>query len=263
MEAEEPEAILGLAAQHMDQGETAQALATISQGLVRHPDDPRLLEQRADVYATLPSFRSQAAEIYRRLSAQSPGDLALKNKLATTLLALRRFNQAERLFQQVLSIEPDNSEAHLGLGRLYLRSAFYTLAQYHFDVLLPQACHQLQGQRNISFNAGGQDVRGLKNHARPAPEFSDRKAVVIDVHQLRTQVQTQGAPGLAVGETFVEALSCASWDQARGGDQRMRARASKRNTDPDFHFDIITSIIIFSALLVTSAGVNVPPSPCL
>jgi hypothetical protein len=54
MEAEEPEAILGLAAQHMDQGETAQALATISQGLVRHPDDPRLLEQRASSWAGSP-----------------------------------------------------------------------------------------------------------------------------------------------------------------------------------------------------------------
>jgi Tfp pilus assembly protein PilF len=133
LEAKEPEAILGLAAQQMNRGEAAAALATIAQGLARHPDDPRLLEQQADIYATQPFFRQRAADLYRRLLAQRPGDLALKNKLATTLLALLRLSQAEKLFYQVLAVEPDNAEANLGLARLYLKSAFYTLAQYHFD----------------------------------------------------------------------------------------------------------------------------------
>jgi len=133
LEAEEPEAILGLAARHMDRGEAAVALATIAQGLAQHPGDPRLLERQADIYATLPFLQRQAAEIYKLLLVQRPGDLALTNKLATTLLALRRLGQAEKLFQEVLAIEPNNVEAHLGLGRLYLKSAFYTLAQYHFD----------------------------------------------------------------------------------------------------------------------------------
>lgn len=152
VEAEGPEALLGPAAQPMDKGKAAMALAIIAQGLVRHPDDPRLLERRADIYATLPSFRPQAAEIYKRLLAQRPGDLALTNKLAATLLVLRRFSQAERLFQQVLAVEPDNAEAHLGLGRLYLRSAFFTLAQYHFDQALawtPDNREALEGLRQV------------------------------------------------------------------------------------------------------------------
>jgi tetratricopeptide (TPR) repeat protein len=133
LEAEEPEAILGLAAQQMNRGEAAVALATIAQGLARHPDDPSLLERQADIYATLPFMWPRAADLYRRLLVQRPGDLALKNKLASLYLALGQIAQAERLFQKVLAAKPDNVEAHLGLGRLYLRSAFYTMAQYHFE----------------------------------------------------------------------------------------------------------------------------------
>jgi len=48
-------------------------------------------------------------------------------------MALRRIDQAERLFLEVLAADPDNPDAPLGLGRIYLKSAFYTLARVHFD----------------------------------------------------------------------------------------------------------------------------------
>jgi len=133
LRAKEPEAILGLAAQQMDRGEAAMALATVAQGLARYPDDPRLLERQADIYATQPFFWQRATDLYKRLLNRRPGDLSLQNKLAAILPALRQFNKAERLFQEVLAASPDNPEAHLGLGRLYLKWAFYTLAQLHFD----------------------------------------------------------------------------------------------------------------------------------
>jgi tetratricopeptide (TPR) repeat protein len=132
LEEEKPEAILGLATQQMDRGEAAVALATIAQGLARYPDDPRLLERQADIYATQPVMWPRAADLYRRLLSLRPGDLALKNKLANVYLALHRLAQAERLFQEVVAAAPDNPEAHLGLGRLYLRTAFFTLAEAHF-----------------------------------------------------------------------------------------------------------------------------------
>jgi tetratricopeptide (TPR) repeat protein len=133
LEAEKPEAILGMAAQQKDRGEVAAALATIAQGLAQHPDDPRLLERRADIYATQPFLWHQAAYLYERLLAQRPGNLALKTKVANLFLALRQIDQAEKLYHEVLAAAPDNAEAHLGLGRLYLKSAFYTLAQHHFE----------------------------------------------------------------------------------------------------------------------------------
>gem|GEM_PF-3563172 len=154
LEAEKPEAILGLASQQMDRGEAAKALATLAQGLARHPGDPKLLEKQGDIYATLPFFRLQAAEIYKGLLAQRPGDLTLKNKLATTLLALRRFSQAEKLFHQVLAAEPGNAEANLGLARLYLKSAFYTLAQYHFDQALARWPDNREAREGLK-QAGG------------------------------------------------------------------------------------------------------------
>jgi Tfp pilus assembly protein PilF len=148
LEAEEPEAILGLAAQQMDRGEAAVALATIAQGLARHPNDPKLLERQADIYATQPFWLKRAAEIYQRLLVRHPGDLALKNKLANLYLALRRIDQAEKLFKEVLAADLDNPEAHLGLARLYLKSAFFTLAQEHFaqaHARLPENREALSG----------------------------------------------------------------------------------------------------------------------
>jgi tetratricopeptide (TPR) repeat protein len=133
LESAEPEAILGVAARHIDRGEVASALATIAQGLAQHPGNPRLLERQADIYATLPFLRPQAAEIYERLLAQHPTDPSLKNKLANLYLARRRLDRAEKLYNAVLAAQPDNAEAQLGLGRLYLKSGFYTLAQYHFE----------------------------------------------------------------------------------------------------------------------------------
>ena len=97
LEAEKPEAILGLAAQQMDRGEATVALATIAQGLARHPGDPRLLERQADIYATQSFMWPRAADLYRRLLVQRPGDLALKNKLANLYLALRQIDQAEKI----------------------------------------------------------------------------------------------------------------------------------------------------------------------
>lgn len=67
LEAEEPEAILGLATQQMDRGEASVALATIAQGLARYPEDLRLLERQADIYAPQPVMWPRAAELYRRL----------------------------------------------------------------------------------------------------------------------------------------------------------------------------------------------------
>lgn len=149
MEKEEPEAILGLAAAHMERGDAAVALATIAQGLAQHPGDPRLLERQADIYATQPFLWPDAADLYVRLLARRPADLTLKNKLANLSLALRQFDQAEKLFQEVLAAEPENAEAHLGLGRIYLRSAFYTLAQQHFDQVLARMPDNQEAQKGL------------------------------------------------------------------------------------------------------------------
>ncbi len=155
LEEEKPEEIAGLAAAQLDRGEAAAALATIAQGLVRYPDDPKLLERQADIYASQPVWRSRAAELYRRLLTQRPDDLTLKNKLAATLLDLRQVDQAETLFQEILTIAPDNPDAHLGLGRLYQSWAFYTLAAHHFDLVLRKLPENQAAQEGLS------QVRGL------------------------------------------------------------------------------------------------------
>jgi tetratricopeptide (TPR) repeat protein len=149
IETEKPEAILSLAAAQMDRGDAAVALATIAQGLAQYPDAPRLLERQADIYATQPFLWPLAADLYPRLLARRPGDLTLKNKLANIFLALRRIDQAEKLFQEVLDAEPENAEAHVGLGRIYLQSAFFTLAQQHFDQALARMPDNQEAQKGL------------------------------------------------------------------------------------------------------------------
>jgi tetratricopeptide (TPR) repeat protein len=148
LEVEKPEAILGLAARQMDRGEAAVALATIAQGLARYPGDSKLLERQADIYATQPFMQLRATDLYRRLLVQRPNDPLLKNKLANVCLALRQMGQSERLFKEVVATDPYNPEAHLGLARLYLKSAFFTLAQEHFaqaHARLPENREALSG----------------------------------------------------------------------------------------------------------------------
>lgn len=146
---------LRLSGEHLSRGEAAAALALVAQGLAQHPDDPALLERQADISATQPFLLERAADLYWRLLSRRPGDLALQNKLANVCLALRRMDQAEKLFQDVLAAAPDNPEAHLGLGRLYLKSAFFTLAEAHFT----QAHARLP--ENQAALAGLQQTRGL------------------------------------------------------------------------------------------------------
>jgi tetratricopeptide (TPR) repeat protein len=153
--AEKAEEIAGLAADQMARGETAAALATIAQGLARFPDDPGLLERQADIYASLPVWRYRAPGLYRTLLTRQPDNLAVKNKLADTLLALRQVDQAEALFQEILAAAPDNPEAHLGLGRLYQSYIFYTLAAHHYELALKKM------PENQAAREGLNQVRGL------------------------------------------------------------------------------------------------------
>jgi Tetratricopeptide repeat len=91
----------------------------------------------------------RAADLYERLLVRRPGDLTLMNKLANIFLALRQIDQAEKLFQEVLGADPDNPEAHVGLGRIYLRSAFFTLAQQHFDQALARMPDNQEAQKGL------------------------------------------------------------------------------------------------------------------
>ncbi len=147
------EVYLAAAGQEMDRGEAAAALAAVAQGLVVHPGDASLLERRADILATQPELRERAAELYQQLLTARPDDLSLKIKLANTWLALRRPFKAETLFREVLALDPNNGQANLGLGRIYLATYFYTMAARHFALArarLPENREALEGWREAS-----------------------------------------------------------------------------------------------------------------
>ncbi len=147
------ESYLETAGREMTQVEAAAALATVAEGLVLHPDDPRLLERQADILASQPDLRERAVDLYGQLLTAAPGDLALKAKLANTWLALRQPFKAEALFQEILALDPYNYQANLGLGRIYLATVFYTMAARHFDrarASRPESREAQEGWRQAS-----------------------------------------------------------------------------------------------------------------
>lgn len=149
----EVDSYLDMARQEIAEGDAAGALAAVAEGLVRHPDDFRLLERRADILATQPGFQAQAAELYQQLLRARPDDLGLKIKLANLWLALRQPFLAEAQFQEVLALDPANGQANLGLGRIYLATAFFPMAARHFAqarASLPESRPALEGWRQAS-----------------------------------------------------------------------------------------------------------------
>ena len=88
-------------------------------------------------------------------------------------MALRRIDQAERLFLEVLAADPDNPEAHLGLGRIYLKSAFYTLAQLHFNQALLRTPENQEAQQGLKETQGltTPQLQTLAGHSEDSEGF--------------------------------------------------------------------------------------------
>ncbi len=158
------DAYLGLAWSRLGLGDVPGALRTAQQGLEKFPEDPQLLEVRADAAAARPETWAAAQADYQHLKDQQPDNFQLRLKLGRLLEARGQTRGASRLFQEVLAAAPGHLEAHLALGRLCLQSEAYGLAARHFRQVL----------------RADPDHRGAKRGLRQVEEA------------LRPQVQTYG-----------------------------------------------------------------------
>jgi len=93
----------------------------------------RLLVQRGEL--------ALALEHYEAAKALTPEDPTLALELAETLVALRRFDPAERELRRLIRSQPDNGAAHLQLGIANLRRGLYAQAEQDLEratTLLPE-----------------------------------------------------------------------------------------------------------------------------
>ncbi len=81
------------------------------------PEDPAVLEAAADLYARL-QMPEKAADCYKRLTAQQPGNLTARRKLGQCLRLTGDIAGARQLFGDLLRIDESDSVAHRALASI-------------------------------------------------------------------------------------------------------------------------------------------------
>ncbi len=77
-----------------------------------------------------------AVQILERAIALEPNDPQSRISLGTAFAAQRRFPEAESAFLEALKLEPEDVDAHFGLGRLYLDWGDTGKAVFHLQQIL-------------------------------------------------------------------------------------------------------------------------------
>ena len=124
---------LALAYMRLERAGTATAMITkanesISRALEIAPTDGRARFYRTLLY--IKQFRyGEALADLEGLARERPKDRQVWKQLASVYLLQRRDNEAKLAYEHVLTIDPDDTEAHFKLGGLYWRFGLTELAK--------------------------------------------------------------------------------------------------------------------------------------
>ncbi|MDS9468625.1 tetratricopeptide repeat protein [Paracoccus sp. MBLB3053] len=113
----DPRAHLSRIRNALSAGDINEALERCDAALVDHPGDPRFLGRRAHVL--LQAGRAdEALSILEALKAKATSRPQLRRQLASTLLAVGRRSEAKQILLELLTIDPGDSDARLGLAEI-------------------------------------------------------------------------------------------------------------------------------------------------
>jgi tetratricopeptide (TPR) repeat protein len=143
------DAHVGLATARLGVGDAPGALAFARRGLEYFPNDEKLLEVEADAASARKETLDTAARTYEHLLSRLPGNSRLQLKFARTLVAQGQTDKGEKIFQEILQKDPNNVEACLELGRIFLNSQAYGDARGYFDKALALAPGNPQAQQGL------------------------------------------------------------------------------------------------------------------
>ncbi len=78
--------------------------------------------------------KRQAAEVLRYLVQAQPNNIDAQVFFGQILMELNSYDDSRKLFKMVLSKEPSNFQANLGMGKVYLANSLWTQAAAFFEI---------------------------------------------------------------------------------------------------------------------------------
>lgn len=115
------DARLALGDAYAGKGRTQVALEQYQKALAIHPNDPKVFIKIGNLYAVDKSAASQAEakQAYEKALQADPTNKVAIYKLGVLAMTNKNTNEAIRYFEQLLSIDEKQANAHLNLGILY------------------------------------------------------------------------------------------------------------------------------------------------
>ncbi len=109
-------------------GNKEKALHHYQQAALLQPENMTLQKNLADFLFVVKGRVEEALEIYMRILALDPHDLETLLITGHICLALKKFDDAEKFYEKVLALEPDNEDARNNLQALMMNRQKWSLA---------------------------------------------------------------------------------------------------------------------------------------
>ncbi|MGH7433562.1 MAG: tetratricopeptide repeat protein, partial [Candidatus Methylomirabilales bacterium] len=105
--------LLGLTYERLKRWESARTV--YRSALEEDPGDRQFLERLAETYLRTGDLAGALAE-FQRLAGTYPEDLGLRNRIGLVLIEMRRYEEAQKALEEVLTLDRDNQEARFYLA---------------------------------------------------------------------------------------------------------------------------------------------------
>jgi tetratricopeptide (TPR) repeat protein len=122
------DALTGLAMVYADLGDTSKAADLLKQLAARNPT-PRSLQALAAAYEQMHEYGLAAETLRRTLELNPPNAAELKRLLAIDLRKAQQFQEALKVYQELVTEEPSDAESYLRMSNIYTQLRDYTKAR--------------------------------------------------------------------------------------------------------------------------------------
>jgi tetratricopeptide (TPR) repeat protein len=127
LDPDNEDALTGLAMVYSDLGDNKSATELLRKAAEKDPN-PRSLSTLASAYESMKDY-GLAAETLRKALDQAPGNAELERALAQDLLLSDRLDEALKIYQQLVSDDPKDSQSYLRLSQIYRQKRDFSRAR--------------------------------------------------------------------------------------------------------------------------------------
>ncbi len=127
-------------------GHLAEALQVLEKGLKIDGRSLRLRLEVARVHLVQKNFE-RAAQALEEAAQQAPTDTQVLSRLGEAYLGARKIAEAERVFQRLLEIDPEDAEARMQMGRVHIQQRQFDRALDQFLPIVERYTARREGDR--------------------------------------------------------------------------------------------------------------------